>query len=155
MAPDCNPVGANAFLPLRGLKTDPKSLLRAPQKDPKKESKWRWHGKTNIYEMRIRAPKPSFLSLQTPLAQPLFSPLSRRLCIVTTKIGFRIGFYNTNSTLTSCIYINALPAILPACKRLKVDFVLVFDSPNGPQRIAKLTMYYNIQYQVGTRGFLC
>ena len=65
-----------------------------------------------------------------------------------------MGFYNTNSTLTSYIYINVLPSILPACQRLKVDFVLVFDSPNGPQRIAKLTMYCKLQYQIGVRGCL-
>ena len=104
--------------------------------------------------MKLRASKPSFLSFQTPLAQPLFSPLSRRLCIVTTKIGFRIGFYDTNSTLTFYIYINALPSILPTRKQLKVDFVLVFDSPNGPRRIVKLTMYCRLQYQMSVKGSL-
>ena len=127
--------------------------LKATQKDPKKGSKWRSYGK-NQYQMELRASKPWFLSVQTPLAQPHFSPLSRRFCIVTTKIGFRIGFYNTNSTLTSYICINALPSILPACQRLKVDFVLVFDSPNGPRRIANLTMYCKLQYQMSVRGSL-
>ena len=127
--------------------------LKATQKHPKEASKWPSYGK-NQYEMKLRASKPPFLSLQTPLAQPHFWPLSWRFCIVTTKIGFRIGFYNTNLTLTSYIYINVLPSILLACQRLKVDFVLVFDSPNGPRRIAKLTMYCKLQYQMSVRGSL-
>ena len=63
-----------------------------------------------------------------------------------------MGFYNTNSTLTSCIYIKVLPSSLPAFKQLKVDFVWVFDSPNGPQRNAKVTMYCKLQYQMSVRG---
>ena len=116
-------------------------------------SKWRWYCKSQ-YEMRLLASKPWFLSVETPLVQPNFSPLSGRFCISTIKIGFRIGFYHTNLTLTSYIYINVLPSILPASKRLKVDFVLVFDSPNGPRRIAKLTMYCKLQYQMSVRGSL-
>ena len=97
---------------------------------------------------------PPSLSIQTPLIQPHLPPLFRRFCIVTTKIGFSIGFHNTNSILTFCIYINVLPSIRPACKQLKMDFVLVSDNPSDPRRIAKLTMYCELQCQMSARGSL-